>query len=131
MNTRTLLIFVAISGAVAVGLGAFGAHALKDFLLQNQKATTYQTAVSYHFYHTLALFCIGLAQHIFDNKLIQRAGLFIGIGLLIFSGSLYTLCFTNLGVLGAIAPIGGVFLILGWLQLAYAFYQFRLDSNHS
>lgn len=129
MSTRTLLIVTGISGALAVGLGAFGAHALKDFLISNERLDTYETAVAYHFYHTLALLGIGIASHVFQFKQIKRAGLFISIGVLIFSGSLYILCLTNVGVLGAITPIGGVFLILGWLQLALAFYKMQPEPK--
>jgi uncharacterized membrane protein YgdD (TMEM256/DUF423 family) len=111
-----------ISGALAVALGAFGAHALKD-LLSEQQLHTYQTAVQYHFYHSIALAITGLLQLHFSNKWPGYAGKLFTIGLVLFSGSLYLMSFLNAagveGVkwLGAITPLGGVSFIAGWICL--------------
>ncbi len=119
MKARSLLAAAAISGAFAVSLGAFGAHALKDFLVASGRVDTYETAVSYHFYHTLALLGVGALAQFNGQKGLMRAGWFLLAGMLIFSGSLYLLCFTNVGILGAVTPFGGVALIMGWGQLAW------------
>jgi len=111
-----------ISGALAVVLGAFGAHALKD-LLNEQQMHTYETAVQYHFYHSIALAITGLLQLNISNKWTAYAGKLFIAGLLLFSGSLYLMSFLNAasveGVkwLGAITPLGGVSFIAGWICL--------------
>lgn len=122
-NTKKFLGIAAIFGALAVGLGAFGAHALKPQLLANNRLDTYQTAVLYHFIHTLALLVTCVLIELFDNPcLIRAAWLFIA-GILIFSGSLYILCLSGITVLGAITPIGGVLFIAGWIFLFIAAHK--------
>ena len=110
----------AILGATAVALGAFGAHALKGMLMNSGRLDTYETAVKYQFYHTLALLLIGLIQNSNDSKHLKWSAYLLIAGVIIFSGSLYILCLTGITFLGAITPIGGVLLILGWLLLLRA-----------
>lgn len=117
---KLFLQFAAISGAIAVALGAFGAHALKEKLTTNGYLDTYQTAVAYQFYHTLALIGIGLLAMKYTSTWINYAGYSMMVGILIFSGSLYILCFTGIKWLGAITPIGGLAFILGWVFLLVA-----------
>ncbi|MBX9782998.1 MAG: DUF423 domain-containing protein [Chitinophagaceae bacterium] len=111
--------------ALAVALGAFGAHALKN-LLNAEQLHTYQTGVQYHFYHALALAVAGLLQMHYSNKWISIAGNLFIAGLILFSGSLYTLSFAraagneHLNWLGAITPLGGVCFIMGWICLFMA-----------
>ncbi len=109
-----------ISGALAVGLGAFGAHGLEPILIQNGRLDTFETAVSYHFYHTLGLLGLGILALIkpeWKGLSLAAWGMFLGV--LIFSGSLYILSLTGITWLGAITPVGGVGFILGWLALVY------------
>ena len=120
MTAKFILSFASIAGAIAVGLGAFGAHALKSKLKANGLLDTYQTAVQYHFYHTLALLFIGLLMSRFQSQWLNYSGYAMIIGLILFSGSLYIMCFTNVRWLGAITPIGGVGFILGWAFLLLA-----------
>lgn len=115
--TKVFLLFASLSGIVSVSLGAFGAHALKSKLTQNNVLDTYQTAVQYQFYHTLALLFIGLLAMKIESNWLQYSGWMMMGGILIFSGSLYILCFTGMKWLGAITPIGGLCFILGWLFL--------------
>ena len=102
---------------IATGLGAFGAHALKSKLESAGLLQTYQTAVSYQFYHTLALFGIGLLLIRFQNQWLMLSCWSMCFGILLFSGSLYMMCFTGVRWLGAITPVGGLGFILGWLFL--------------
>lgn len=124
MNDRFLKIAF-IAGALAVALGAFGAHALKE-MLQEQELQTYQTAVQYHFYHVLALAVTGLLQFHYRGKWLLYAGNLFILGLLLFCGSLYLMSclkaagFTGVSWLGAITPLGGVAFIAGWLALLTA-----------
>ncbi|AFM05963.1 uncharacterized small membrane protein [Bernardetia litoralis DSM 6794] len=117
----------AILGALAVGIGAFGAHALKDWLISIGQVETFQTASKYHFYHVFSIILIGILIKIKENnsekssKLLAWAGNLHLLGILFFSGSLYILCLTGTKWLGAITPIGGVLLIVGWVFLAFSF----------
>lgn len=112
MSNATALRIAAVLGFLAVALGAFGAHGLKDLLARNQTAPIWEKAVFYHFIHTVMLFVLA-----------TRAPLSLGpwlcflIGILLFSGSLYILAFTNLKWLGAITPFGGLSFLAGWLWL--------------
>ncbi len=116
------IVTAAFLGALTVALGAFGAHALKQ-LVSEQALTTFETAVRYQFYHVFALAITGILYDKNPNKLIRNAGVFFMVGIALFSGSLYTLTYmaylgnTNFSWVGAITPIGGLFLILGWILL--------------
>lgn len=120
MTAKGVLITAAILGAVSVGIGAFGAHGLKDVLTANDKLPTFETAVKYQFYHTLALFLIGILMLNFQHQYLVYAAYAFIAGMVVFSGSLYTLSLTNIKWLGAITPIGGLGLIAGWVLLALA-----------
>ncbi|UII32623.1 DUF423 domain-containing protein [Fulvivirga ulvae] len=115
---RNILILAGILGALSVAIGAFGAHGLKPLLIDNGRVETFETAVKYQFYHTLAIFGLGILMLKYPNKQFKYATFCMVLGILVFSGSLYILCLTNLTVLGAITPIGGVMFILGWIFMA-------------
>lgn len=120
-SARQFITFAAISGALAVCIGAFGAHALKPFLLENGRFETFGTAVSYHFYHTFALVAVGILLIRIESKLLKWAGYCYIIGMLLFSGSLYILSLaTDLSYFGIITPIGGLFFIVGWFLLLWS-----------
>lgn len=114
---RFYLSCAAISGLIAVALGAFGAHGLRAYVAPELMAV-WSTAVQYHFYHTLGLFGVAVLMLQWrDSRLLYWTGnLFVG-GLIIFSGSLYLLTLTGMRWLGAVTPIGGVAFIGGWLLL--------------
>ncbi len=117
---KLFLIISSISGMLAVMLGAFGAHALKDKLQSEGNLDTFQTAVQYQFYHTLALLGIAFLLTKYESQWLNYAGYSMTFGILVFSGSLYILCFTGIKWLGAITPIGGLLFILGWAFLLTA-----------
>ncbi len=109
-----------ISGGLAVALGAFGAHALKARLTPDL-LTTFETGVRYQMYHALALLVVALAMtRVPAASLLSVAGWLFVIGTLLFSGSLYLLCFTRQRWLGAVTPFGGLAFIGGWVCLALA-----------
>jgi uncharacterized membrane protein YgdD (TMEM256/DUF423 family) len=118
MNARHCLATAAIALALAVGLGAFGAHALRERLEPNA-FTVYQTAVQYHFWHALGLLAVGMLMRQWpaSGRLGWVAGLLIA-GLLFFCGSLYALALTGAGWLGLVTPVGGLAFIAAWLVLA-------------
>ena len=122
---RLFVVILGISGALAVGLGAFGAHGL-EARLSVDAMETFQTAVRYQFYHTLALLAAVVVLTRWPSaRLAKMAGwLFVG-GMVLFSGSLYLLVATGTTWLGAVTPLGGVAFILGWLLLAVVGWQAR------
>ncbi len=115
------LVIGAVLGAISVALGAFGAHALRDVLTQNNRLETFQTATQYLQIHALALVAVGilLRQTAGDVGLLQSASVAFVVGCVAFSGSLYVLAIGNVRVMGAIAPIGGVAFIIGWVLVAW------------
>ena len=107
--------------ALVIGMGAFGAHALHDMLAATGRLETYHTAVQYHFYHSFGLIALGLLAPYLPGKKTNIAGMLFLSGIVLFSGSLYILCFTGISVLGMITPFGGVAFIAGWLWLGFGF----------
>ncbi|MES2763124.1 MAG: DUF423 domain-containing protein [Bacteroidota bacterium] len=127
MNSRKLLIIGSL-GAIAVALGALGAHFLKGKLetglITSDQLNGFDTAVKYQMYHVLAMLGLFLFSKHNPHKFINWAYNSFLIGILMFSGSLYFLCTRNLlgveglKVLGPITPIGGLFFIAGWIFIA-------------
>lgn len=118
---KLFITLASLSGMLAVAFGAFGAHALKN-RLDDYALGVFQTAVQYHFYHSLALLAVGviaLGQHP-QSALLRSSGWLFVIGILVFSGSLYLLSFSGLRWLGAVTPLGGLAFIAGWACLAAA-----------
>ncbi len=115
-------LLVGFMGAMAVVLGAFGAHSLKA-VLPVDKLVSYNTGISYHFYHLFAMIfaCFGLGSK--DNKWAKRSFWCFFLGIILFSGSIYLLAtrdligLVNYKWLGPITPVGGVLFILGWIFL--------------
>lgn len=116
---KTFLAITSFMMALAIALGAFGAHGLKSVLDENM-LKVYNTSIQYHFYNTLGLF---VATFIFalkpESKRIYISLWLILIGMIIFSFSLYFLTILNMPILGAITPIGGTLLIIAWLILCF------------
>jgi len=114
---KRFLIAGSIFGGIAVTLGAFGAHALKN-MLSEQNLRIFHTAVEYQFYHALALLITGVVGGKIRNKQINWSGNLFIAGIILFSGSLYCLsAFENLSWVGMLTPVGGLCLITGWLML--------------
>ncbi len=120
---KLFLIIGSIATALAVGLGAFGAHGLKE-MLTDEMLDIFETGVKYHFYHAIGLLVIGLvAQLIPNSSLLQWSGWLMLAGIIIFSGSLYILSISGIRWMGAITPIGGLCFIVAWILLALASWQ--------
>jgi uncharacterized membrane protein YgdD (TMEM256/DUF423 family) len=115
MNARAALVSGCVSAALAVIAGAFGAHALRDALAP-QLMGAYQTAVEYHFLHSLGLVLLGLViESRPDHAWLRRAAVLMLVGIVLFSGSLYLLALTGLRGFGLITPFGGAAFIFAWL----------------
>lgn len=123
---RIFLAIAAILGGLSVAGGAFGAHALKTQLSESA-LQTFETGARYQMYHALALLLVALllSQAEGGRGAIAAAGIAFVIGTVLFSGSLYTLSLSGIKWMGAIAPLGGLALILGWGCLAVAAFSFK------
>lgn len=115
MNSSTALRIAAVFGFLAVALGAFGAHGLKDLLEANKTTEIWHTAALYHLVHSVVLLALACAVR---GRIPSGPYLCFAIGVIIFSGSLYALAITNIRGLGAITPFGGLSLLAGWLWIA-------------
>ena len=119
------LILGSILAGLGVVLGAFGAHGLKQ-LVPPETVTTYQTGVQYQMYHAFALLIVGILAERFNSSLLNWAGVFFVLGIVLFSGSLYFLAslkaMNKVGIsgIGLITPIGGLMFIVGWILLLIA-----------
>lgn len=119
MHPRLTLFSAALALALAVGLGAFGAHALRN-VLSEESLSVWRTAVQYHAWHALGLLGIGAWQLHADTPALRLAAALLLTGAGMFSGSLYGLASTGWHGLGILTPFGGVALIAGWLVVAKA-----------
>lgn len=111
---KFFLLSGSVLGLLGVAIGAFGAHALKAMLDAAGRADTFETGVRYMFYHAIALVLVGILSKEFPGNTINWSGNAFLLGTLIFSGSLFLICFTGINVFGAVAPIGGTLLVIGW-----------------
>lgn len=118
---KLLLILGALDAALAVALGAFGAHGLRQRVTE-ARLDVWHTACEYQFYHALGILLITLLAAQFSIHLLPAAWVLLA-GSLIFSGSLYLLVLTNTVWLGAITPLGGITLMAGWCALAWQVFK--------
>jgi uncharacterized membrane protein YgdD (TMEM256/DUF423 family) len=115
---KVFITLASLSGMLAVVLGAFGAHALKD-RLDEYALGIFETAVQYHFYHSFALLAVGIiALSQPQTAMLKSSGWLFLLGIVVFCGSLYLLSVTGVRWLGAITPLGGLAFIGGWACLA-------------
>jgi uncharacterized membrane protein YgdD (TMEM256/DUF423 family) len=123
---RNYLVIGSLFGALAVALGAFGAHALQKVTSDEIIIHGFQTAVQYQMYHSLVLLSVGILADKLAPQLIKWSGICFIAGIILFSGSLYLLTFLKLGendavrFVGPVTPLGGLFFIAGWLLLLAA-----------
>lgn len=127
---KGFIIIASFLGALAVALGAFGAHGLKNYA-SPAMINTFETAVKYQFYHVFALAIIGMLHAYFPSTLLVLSGKLFMAGMFIFSGSLYLLTlFSVLGWnqfkwLGVITPIGGLLLITAWILMGVSLLRYK------
>ena len=113
---KSILTIAAISGLLAVALGAFGAHGLKA-IISPEMLDVYKTGVQYQFYHTFALLAVGILMNFNQSKALKWSATLFVIGMILFSGSLYVLAISGVKALGMITPFGGVTWIAAWFLL--------------
>jgi uncharacterized membrane protein YgdD (TMEM256/DUF423 family) len=121
---KVLLLLGACNGFIGVALGAFGAHGLRKALgaLPDgaRRLEWWETASRYHLIHALFIVACALARERIPGVLPARAAWVAFAGILLFSGSLYAMTLTGVRALGAVTPVGGLFLLTAWLLLALA-----------
>jgi len=118
--SRWFIVLGALNALLAVGLGAFGAHGLKQ-RIPAELMTVYQTGIEYHMAHALGLLLVGLlARQWSSSALIGWAGWSMLAGILLFSGSLYLLAITGVRTWGAVTPFGGTLFLIAWLLVVIA-----------
>lgn len=116
---KTIIMTAAIFLAMAVALGAFGAHGLKSHLT-TEMLEIYKTGIEYHFYHALGLLLVGVLAFYLPGIYLKWSAIFLVSGIILFSGSLYLLAVSGIKWLGAITPLGGLGFIIGWILLFVA-----------
>jgi uncharacterized membrane protein YgdD (TMEM256/DUF423 family) len=117
--SRRAAVAAAVFGFTGVAAGAFGAHALKA-RLEPEALAVFDTAARYQVLHALALLGSCWAVQQFPGRSARASTVLFGAGIVLFSGSLYVLSLTGVRLFGALTPIGGVLLLLGWLALGWA-----------
>ena len=117
--SKLIIILAGLNGFLAVSIGAFAAHILRD-RLSPELLNTFQTGVQYHMYHALGLFGIGLLMLNFPTSNLLRISAYLMIaGIVLFSGSLYLLSITGTKWLGAITPLGGLCFLTAWVLIVW------------
>ena len=113
---KSVVIVAAISGLLAVIVGAFGAHILKGSI-SAEMLEIYKTGVQYHFYHTFALLVVGILMNFKYTKALKWSAYLFMAGIVLFSGSLYVMAISGVKALGLITPFGGTVWIVAWILL--------------
>lgn len=121
-SQKWLLVLGACMGFISVAMGAFGAHALKS-RLEPDMLSVFEVGARYQMYHALAIFLAVWVSTLAPGLFAPWSGWLFAAGILVFSGSLYALALTGIRIFGAITPIGGVLLLVGWLCLAMAAWK--------
>lgn len=117
---KTFIILGAINAFLAVALGAFGAHGLEN-KLEPKYLNIWEKAVKYQMFHTTGLFIVGILLGKFPaSSLLTWSGWLMFIGIILFAGSLYVLAVTQISILGAITPLGGVSFLAAWALIVFA-----------
>lgn len=125
---RQWIIIAAVSGFLAVALGAFGAHLLEG-RISDHYLGVWEKAVQYQMFHTGGLLAIGVLLNIMPSKHLVRAGGCMLAGIIFFSGSLYILALSGIGIFGAITPIGGILFLTAWALIVVALLGQSKDTG--
>jgi len=122
-----ILSVAAVSGLLAVALGAFGAHGLKA-IISPEMLEVYKTGVQYQFYHAFALLIVGILMSFSQSKALTWSAYLFITGIILFSGSLYLLAISGVKALGMITPFGGITWIAAWLLMIVHFSRMNTSK---
>jgi uncharacterized membrane protein YgdD (TMEM256/DUF423 family) len=120
---NNFFIIGAIFALLAVIIGAFGAHGLEKMVTDDKMLMRFNTGVEYQFYHAFGIFIVAFLLKEHSTFLLSAAGVAFSLGILLFSGSLYSYVLTGNKVFGMITPLGGLAFIMGWLLLLIYFFK--------
>ena len=123
-----ILFIAAVLAFIGVAAGAFGAHGLRP-ILSEKMMTVFETSVRYHLVHVLAMLIAGFSALWFRHPVYVYAGWSFFVGILIFSGSLYTMVLTDIRSLGMLTPVGGLGFLIGWGLLARGYWKQPLTQT--
>jgi uncharacterized membrane protein YgdD (TMEM256/DUF423 family) len=123
MNYKWSLLSGLLLAMFGVMIGAFGAHALREMLIETGRQSVFETAVRYQMYHAFALIICGMLSKQFTTLRLSLASTCFVIGALLFCGSLYVLCLTGVSGFGAVTPVGGLFFLAGWVLAIIQVYS--------
>lgn len=126
-NARTLLLVGTLLAFTAVALGAFGGHALQA-MVTPERLDTWQTAVRYQMFHAISILMLGLLIQQVPSLKLTSAAWCLASGTLAFSGSLYLLVLSDIGLLGALTPLGGILFLIGWALLGWQLLKHSVDQ---
>ena len=125
MSKKSILISGTLLAGLGVALGAVGAHALQDILIQNGRSNTFETAVRYQLYHAFGLLVVGLLINLQNQNRLGWVAFMFLMGSTLFSGSLYLLSLTSLQWVVYVTPVGGMLMIGGWILLLLHFLKMK------
>ncbi len=123
-DSKRILILGSILAALAVMIGAFGAHGLKNIVAENL-LQTFETGVRYHFYHAFALLFLGILKLNLPQLKTNLISLAFAVGILLFSFNCYFYVISGIKIFAILVPIGGVLFIVGWLALAFGLLRLK------
>ena len=129
-TSRVLIMAGGILGLLGVVAGAMGVHALRD-VLDAKALNTFETGVRFQMYHALALLAVGSLAGRWKTGFVKLSGVLFTAGVVLFSGSLYILAITGIGVFGAIAPLGGLSLMAAWTSLIVGAIRQKEPSSNA
>jgi len=127
---KVLILIASVLGFIAVGMGAFGAHILRD-KISPESMIAYKTAVNYQIFHALAIFAVAFLYRIYRIKGLFIIGLYFFAGIFLFSGSIYLLSLKtllgieSLNIIGILTPIGGIGLLIGWASIFFTVIKIK------
>ncbi len=123
-----ILLLGALTAGIGVAAGAFGAHGLRPILSEKMMAV-FETGVRYHLIHALGMLIAGQSGYWFRHGVFVRAGWSFLIGIILFSGSLYTMALTDIRALGMLTPLGGVAFLFGWGLLVWGYWKGQVQHS--
>ena len=121
MSGRFYILIGSLAASISVLAGAFGAHGLSEVL--GERVDVYETAARYQMYHSLGIILVGILARRDEVRAVKVAGWLFLAGIVFFSGSLYLLSITGVGMWGAVAPVGGLLFVAGWAAMGLGVWK--------
>ncbi len=127
MSGRFYILIGSLAASISVLAGAFGAHGLSEIV--GARSDVFETAARYHMYHSLGIVLVGILLRRYESRALKTAGWVFLAGIVLFSGSLYLLSVTGAAAWGAVAPVGGVLFVSGWVLVGIGVWRSPRKGN--